>query len=311
MAIEAILKEHTLFKKQLPWHVILGNNLEYGVYETEGSNFHAYEVDKAKTPSTGCVAYQYKKKARGIYLDFGNNPRTKQIGITLPLPSTEDEIVEYFDMLKRISDYWKCDIILDDDVISRRDITEDLIYYFIRFNEDTVNSICKDIIDGKTKNHMLPCLTYPLIIGEKEAKEFYNNRKAYYLWMNDKQSLEDYYATPKYYADSNGENLTGKYLIISYVDCVFPYKPSPAYYIENDPKISNCKDYVMVCDFRSYTQEADYCEFIDNIPEYKKTIFDDEHFTVQLTDDEIMDIYRRIEEKHTQNKNESEENGEQ
>lgn len=310
MAIEATLKDHSLFKKQLPWHVILGNNLEYGVVETEGSNYNAYEVDTTKTPTTGCVTYQYKKKARGIYLEF-NNTRTKQIKITLPLPSTEDEIVEFFDMLKRISEYWKCDIAVDENVFSRKDITEDLIYYYIRFNEDTVNSMCKEIIDGEANNRMLPCLTYPLILGKKEAEKFYNNRKAYYQWMNDKQSLEDYYATPKYYADSNGENLTGQYLIIPDIECIFPYKPTPAYYIQDESRVKDCKDYFMSSNYGQTIKASDYREFIENIPEYKKVVFDDEHFTVQLTYDEIMDIYRRIEEKHTQNKKESEENGEQ
>lgn len=299
MSIDATLKEHYRFlHKQLPWYVILGDNLEYGVYETNGSDYAAFEVYTTQKPTDKCVVYRYNNKGRGIYIDFGKYPRTCQVNITLPLPSTEDEIVEYFEMLKRISEYWNCDIELDDQVFGREDITEDLIYYYIQFNEQTINDYCKKIIDGELDNPVFPCVTYPLCMGEKEANEFYNNHKAFYQWMNDMQSLDYYYATPKFFNKENDDDLVGQFMIVPDLDTIFPYKPHPAFYIDNIPSVANCKDYVMVRYLEKSFKKADYNEFIDSIPEDKKVNFDEEHFIITLTEDEIMDIYRRIEEKH-------------
>lgn len=302
MEITFCITQTSFFKKKISYDIIIGDKLEYGVYGTDIYPFCIYQLDCFSMPKDMCVAFIKQNYGRGINLYWGKYDRSKFLNIMLALPALEDEILELFKMVKRISDYWKCEIKLDGKDIKPEDINEEMIEEYFEKNDEALEDLCNEVISNSSKCEEIECLTYPLVIGEEEAKKFIDSSEEYFKWLNDKQGIGWFYVTPIFTVNNETHELTGRYTIHEDDMCIFPLVPEPPSFIQ-DPEPLNCKKYEIHYGYIKSTGDfkytANYNDFIKCIPDENKEYFDPKHICVVISEEKIIEIFKQLEDKKT------------
>lgn len=214
MSIEITIKQKGLFKKELPFHVIVGSELKYG-------NFDGLRLDEDKVGEDGFIMYHPRHIARGIGVDFKKGEKN-QVYMRLPSPTCAEEVDALYDAVERIIDYWgKCSVEQDGTILTMTELNagRDAMK---KFNLDTLKSFNSE---EKPYPLTLFCALWPLVVGEKE-KSYFGKAESlveFRDWMHEKQSLDVYYAKPSFYRDESG--FLGRYALTEETESVFPTSP--------------------------------------------------------------------------------------
>lgn len=131
-------------------------------------------------------------------------------------------------------------------------------------------------------------------MGEEELLRFKDSKKSdnFRDWMHKLQSVDAYFAAPKFYRNNDGKIL-GRYVLTVGVDSIFPTKPAVPFGVgdENNEKIEPDNWTLAVYDIeeRTVIGEFEYNRFIENLPKDKYKRYDGECILIQgMTAEELL-----------------------
>lgn len=281
MAIDIVIKQKLFGGKNMPLEVILGEHLHYG-------NFVNDQLNVGEMAENEFVAYDPACVGRGFSVVW-NPQEKKKIVLRLPMPSTAVELREFYDAVARMTEYWDAKLTVDGNRIQLADFLagfEDMV----KFNTKAIKEFFGQALED---SHTLSiyCAMWPLSIGREEVTRFAENPNYFTQWLHEKQSVDAYFATPRFYTGENG--VYARYILTNNMPAVLPQHPVVPYGA-TDPttgKSLECEDWgiILVIDGEKVPLcEMEYATFLKKIPNHKKAKFDADRFLVDaLTEEEL------------------------
>lgn len=216
MSIDIVITQKALIKKTLPLSIILGDELKYGAFD-------GFRLDPDVIGEGGFIAYNPEHIGRGISIEWTEQEKEK-ITLRSLTPTNPDEIRDFFAVIDRICNYWKCELEVDGEKQSAKEFSTRLPE-LLDFNERSLKAFFEDIVSGKANQFSMFCTMWPLEIGIDEAKRFVENPEDFYGWMHERQTIDAYYAKPSFFI-SDEEGVLGRYVVTEDVRSIFPLTPS-------------------------------------------------------------------------------------
>ncbi len=291
MAIDVLIKQKLFGGKTMPLEVILGEDLYYG-------NFVNDRLDEGELGETEFVAFNPESIGRGFSVIW--NPKEKKtITLRLPLPSTTQEIKDFYMAIERMVKYWDGKLIVDGSRVSLSDFLSGFDN-MVDFNNKTIKRISGQILNGEQGALTLYSAMWPLVIGKEEATLFIENPDCFAQWLHEKQEMDVYFANPAFYAGDNG--IFARYVLRNDLPAVYPHQPIVPFGAI-DPttgKQLECEEWWIALgieDEEGILCEMEYSEFLSLIPENKKSKFDASRFLLaEMTEEEIRMMATRYNE---------------
>lgn len=292
MAIDIVIKQTGLFKKTLPLDIITGNNLAYGNHGDDGIRLVDELIDDGYF-----IVYDPQKLGRGITVEWNEKEKNK-IVLRQLIPTHREVLKACFDIVKRITDYWKCDLEVDGTNIKPQDFLSQYDDY-LEFNKDTAMSQNEKITsdDPEYEKTTLPCVLFPLVLGKEEARSFQNNIENFYDWMHEKQSIDAYYGVPKFYQVE--DKIIGMYVVTEDTTSIFPTTPDNQIGLINVINQNNIKYDEISITLYSMTEDGSlgmipYHHFLQAVKDKSKP-FDGDHILIEgLSYNEMKEIIESI-----------------
>lgn len=266
MSITARIKQKSIFKKKMTMEdIIKFTGLSYGVCDEN------YRLDRDEI-SEHTLIYDETRLARGLELWLEGT----DILLSLSLPTAPSEIRLFYDIIKQLCNELNTTKYLREDVEVHINENEE----YIKWDEEASVAALEDITNKTGDQYQrfeIFGVYNPISIGQVELRRINNNLINLEEFLNDIQSQDVYYATPKVYRKKDTDELLGIYSVAADVPCVVPNKP---YIILNQIEGVE-KWYVMVR--KGIT--VGYENFINNVA--SKQYYDANHVIALLNESEI------------------------
>ena len=265
MSVSVRIKQKGLFKKKLSIEEIIKiTNLSYGVCDEN------YRLIKNEIANHTLI-YDENKLARGIDISLDD----KDIILLLNLPTSSSEIRTFYDVIEKICNELNIkQYIREEETVSLND-KEKFIEYDEKGSIAGLESLQKEIEKDNYKSLEIFGIYNPISIGLNEIKKINNSLDNFEEYLNQIQSLDVYYATPRVYKVDG--KLIGIYAIGANISSVVPIKP---YIILN--QIRGIEEwYVMLKEGKT----VKYDDFISNVTQ--KEYYDANHLIVTLSENEV------------------------
>lgn len=275
MSIDVSIKQKGFFKKEMPLEIILNNDLKFGCFGEDGIRLVEGEMGNGYF-----VAYNSNHMGRGFRVFWKKNEKN-DIKLRALTPSHPNELDDFFDTVKRIADYWKCELEVDGTVMDVKDFLAKKDEYQ-QFNVNYIKEMIDAVATGKQENCTIICVMFPLIIGKEEAIRFKENLDVFFQWMHEKQSLDAYYGVPRFY--QKGDHIFSGHVLTEEARSIFPIDPNDQIELMNIIKNGDIKCDENVLSLYSFTEDGvigviPYQCFIEYIRD-KCERFDDKHILV-------------------------------
>lgn len=287
MAIDVIIKQKRLLGNKLPLEVILGDSLGYGNYVND-------RLDVDELGDTEFVAYCPRCIGRGFSVVWTPKERYR-VYLRLPLPTARKEMYEFYYAVKRIAEYWNAELIVDNHRTSL-DAFRSFIEETLRFNEKSIVSISDQILCGESNKLTLPCAMWPLTMGREEAEQFRRDPSEFDKWLHDKQSMDVYFACPRFFASADG--IFARYFLLSNVPSLLPKEPTiPLGAQDPSGRPLKCDTWTIVLGIQGENRplcEMEYSKFLKLIPENMTFRYDENLILLPgLSNEKMLDIVRQ------------------
>lgn len=214
MAIEIIIKNKSA-KKELPSiDVLTGGKFKYGSFDGVRLNM------EQKGPDGSISMFNPERIGRGMSVGFGDN----EISLFLPLPSSAEEIADFYATAARVADSWNKEV----EVSQGGEIFDP--YNSSKLAEaakaSSIESI-KEITSGKFQKPILFCARWALYLGEGDLKFLKegNPLEAFSKYMHRMQNIDAYYARPNIMTTKRRDCVFGMYVFTEGVVSIVPAIP--------------------------------------------------------------------------------------
>ena len=258
MSVDITIMQKGTNKKTLPLEVILGKDLHFGALDV---NFCLHAGQRAESE---ILVFNPQHIARGFSV-LWKPEETEQVTLRALTPTTNEEIQDLFDAVRRITNYWvDCATLLDgepepvDKILSREGEIRS-------FNQMSLKELCELIVEEEM-TRVLYSTRWPLNIGVEEAKAILEDAEFFGRWLHEKQSMDVRYGAFEFYRSKNGP--AGRVIISEEVPVIIPVRPSvPQGFMDPETGAQlECNDFG-VC-FYSVTKQAllaevDYERFLN------------------------------------------------
>ncbi|MBE6753994.1 MAG: DUF4299 family protein [Ruminococcaceae bacterium] len=286
MSLNVEITQTGLIKKTLPLEVILGDELDYGTFAT------GYLLEERQLGDTSFIAYNPKCIARGFSVEWTEKEKHK-VSLSLPLYTTDGDIADFMHCVKRITDYWNgCKVTVDDEPTTAEEFLQ-------RFDElcalcaDHLRSTMQQILDGECQSFILISAKLPLSFGTEEARNILtagDSMAALADFLHEKQSLDAFYPTPRFYKLDDSEIL-GVICYFNGIRCILPTEPTVPFGITAPDGQALKPDRwtaLVSTDGKSPSMTFDgYTPLLEHLPKEKCSRFDGGHIVVEaLTPEE-------------------------
>ena len=279
MAIDVTIKQRLFGSKTMPLAVILGESLHYG-------NFVSDRLIVGELGDNEIVAYHPEHIGRGFSVVWNPNEK-RRIDLRLPMPSTREELSDFYAAVERMVAYWGGKLVVDGSKVSLPDFL-DGFEDMAAFNDKVVRKIAQQIIDGESETLTLYSAMWPLTVGAQDAEDFLADPSRYALWLHEKQTVDAGYAVAAFYEGENG--ILGKYTFMNGKSCIFQQTPRAPFGVM-DPstgKALECSGWSVVLELAGAEEplgELDYAEFLYRIPEDKLVAYDGDKVRILAMDE--------------------------
>lgn len=214
MSITARIKQKSIFKKKMTMEdIIKFTGLSYGVCDEN------YRLDRDEI-SEHTLIYDETRLARGLELWLEGT----DILLSLSLPTAPSEIRLFYDIIKQLCNELNTTKYLREDVEVHINENEE----YIKWDEEASVAALEDITNKTGDQYQrfeIFGVYNPISIGQVELRRINNNLINLEEFLNDIQSQDVYYATPKVYRKKDTDELLGIYSVAADVPCVVPNKP--------------------------------------------------------------------------------------
>lgn len=218
MSIEITITQKGLIKRELPFEVICGNDLQFGTFD-------GLRLDEGVIGSKEFILYHPGHIGRGFSVVWCKGEKN-QVDLRLLTPAPSEEIDDFYDTVERIVRVWKNSTITQDGTeISLEDIPR-LRTESKQFNLRTLHDMCSEDTDWT-----MFCAFWPLTLTNDEKKRFSqaDSLDEFRDCLHDKQSIDVYYAKPRFYSNGDGDGFIGIYTLTEDTRSVFPKTPFVPY----------------------------------------------------------------------------------
>lgn len=212
MSMDVTVRQKGFFKKDLPLEVILGNRLSYGTSD-------GLRLEPGVIKGNEFIAYNSAHIGRGFSVIYDKaNPN--EIVLRLLHPTSNEELHDFYQCVGRIVNHWKCELEVDGETAAPPDFQRGLSQ-MREFNAQVLRKMAEEIGSGASGNLTLFSAFWPLVIGKPEAALFKEEGVgAFRDWMHKKQSIDAYYAKPRFFMAGNA--VVGRYVITENTRSIFP-----------------------------------------------------------------------------------------
>lgn len=267
MSIDIVIKQKGILKKALPLEIILGSELHYG-------NYDGIRLNVGELGETEFIAYNSQHIGRGFSVIW--KPKEKDcITLRALTPTSGEELCDFYNCVKRITDYWKCSFEVDGELKKPSDFLSGL-NEMIEFNERALISLAQNVNSDKSGPLTLFSAMWPLVIGKDEADMFIKNPASFGKWLHEKQAVDVYFAVPRFYNTDSG--VLGRFALTENTPSVFPIKPYvPLGITDEIGQRLECNNYsVALCSITKdcIIGDINYERLIELIPDEKMSRFD-------------------------------------
>lgn len=193
MSVDITIEQKGFIKKELPFDAIVGGGLRFGFFE--GLRLAHDQINDA-----GFAAYHPAHIGRGFSVEWKKGEKSK-VGLHLQIPASNEDVDDFYDAVERIIEVWKNSVITQDGAaITRADIPA-MRGNIKSFSLNSLHDMCSGA-DPLT----IFCAYWPLALTKEEMERFANAESLDGLrdYMHEKQSLDAYYAVPKFYQVGTG-----------------------------------------------------------------------------------------------------------
>ncbi len=285
MSVNVVLKQKIFGNKTIPLEIILGDNLTFGSYGDEG-------LEVGKITGSEIIIFNSNRMARGFAVDWTRNEK-KRVIFSLPLPSTTEEITDFYSSVERVAKYWNAKIEIDGTTTSIEEFKNGLDE-MLEMNMNAIKLHAKGIFNGINDSLSFPTVRFPLNVGKEEAEIFVENPEKFAEWLHEKQNTVAAAPEPGFY-DWEGK-ICGYYKVVNGVSLILPNEPKAPFGARNPLtgaplEIEQWSVVLFVSDEEEPLDEIGYFDFMDRIPDEKVTKFDGDKILIsELTKEEIKSL---------------------
>lgn len=287
MSIDVVIRQKGLLKKRLPLNVILGKELACGVYD------NALRLDeKPENPDRAgeILVYRPERYARGVSVVWTAQEK-RQVSLRALTPSTVQELRDFYGMVARISGFWSCSLEVDGNPMSPAEFQagfDDMLDFNRRMTEHMARQILKD----ENKELTFFSVRWPLTAGRDEALRFLENPDSFGEWLNDRQSMDVYFAAPGFFQTEEG--IVGRFALTAGVRSIFPTVPRvPLGFADPETgkplEVSRWEAALCSLEDDAPLGWLEYGEMIGKIPQGKTSRYDESAILIEaLSRDELL-----------------------
>ncbi len=274
MAVNVVIKEKGLFSKRHDIKEFIFEDMGYGIAD------EAFRLIEGQTGNI-TIVYHKEKVERGIELSLENG----KVHLRMSLPTGENEIIFFYDYVKKI-----CEL-LNTTTFEREEekSTFEDIPKYIELDKNASVQALKDmeekLRDGTYSSMFLYAVYNPITIGTKELSTFKQDIKELGVFLEEKQSIDAYYSSPRVYQRPN-DTYFGIYTITEEVLSIFP--------LETNLNVNGTKveDVYMAFIFEEEMKGViKYSDFLSNTD--VNNFYDSNHFLISLKKKEMRSLLEK------------------
>ena len=284
MGLDVQIKQRVFGNKTMPLEVILGNILHYGSYDN-------YQLMIGELGETEFIAYNPKCIGRGFSIIW-TPKENKEITLRLPLPSTNQEIKDFYEAVERMVKYWNGKLIVDNQPMNLSNFMAGLDT-MMESNSRIIKDLARRVLDSG-HSFLLASAMWDLSMGVDEAKLFFSNSDNFTKWLHKRQLVDANYKIPRFYKAD--DSIFGLYLLFNDEPSLFPYHPVlPKEITEYKPEkrmvFEGWKVWLIIKGEKTPLCEMDYDKFVTLLPDDIKLRYDAERFYLRgLTEEEVRQL---------------------
>lgn len=214
MSIEISIKNKS-DKNEIPSISYITNDIfKYGSFD--GTRLNINE----KGPDGSISMFNPNHIGRSISVDFGKN----EINLYLPLPTSAEDIDDFYETAKRVADFW------NGEVDASQDGQPFDPYNSKQYSDDAKETsliVLQQIIKGEFKAPVLYCALWAIYLDDRDIKELSNGDGLNALrdFMHKMQNIDAYYARPNFYQTKYSDTIFGIYVFSEGVVSIVPNAP--------------------------------------------------------------------------------------
>lgn len=288
MSIEVTIRQKGLFKKALPFNVIVGKELKYGRFD--GLRLSPGELGEAEF-----IFYHPAHIGRGTSVVWKQGEKEK-VNLRILTPACDQELGDFYDCVRRIAEFWKgCEILLEDEPPKSLSEFLESKEHMLDFNQSVLRSMGDEEKSISRAPLTLYCAFWPLCLSDKDLKYVSQGFAQFRKYLHDKQSVDAYYAKANFYRDNNGKlnDPFGAYACTEDTPSIFPIVPKVPLGIVDDRTGKQLEVDKWVISLFSVTENRvvgtiDYAGFLEAIPEEMKKPYDAENILIKGVSLELM-----------------------
>ena len=282
MSVDVVLKQKLFGNKTMPLETILGEKLTFGSYGEDG-----FAVKKIT--GSEIIVFNLAKMARGFSVVWNPNEK-KQIIFSLPLPSTTEEITDFYSSVERAAKYWNAKVEVDGMKTNIEEFRSGLDFQ-LKASKAHLKNFCEDII-AKDSSLSFPAIRFPLTVEKEEAEIFMENPENFADWLHEKQNTVAAAPDARFYEDEG--KICAYYMVVSGISSILPKEPKVPFGAQNPFTGGEleCENWSVVCGIGGEPlAKLEYSDFMDRIPKEKVSRFDGDKILIKaLTEDEIREL---------------------
>lgn len=290
MSLDLVIKQKFFGTKTMPLDVILGETLQCGALEND--------LLKVGEPGDGeIIVFNPNGIGRGFSVTWTPKER-KALILRLLTPSTMQELTDFYATVERMATYWNATLTLDGEKISLEAFMATFRDY-AEFNDKSLNHLARQVLAKEQEGAIvLYSAMFPLSVGKEECELFLDNPTAFAQWLHEKQALDAYYASPRFFEGEDG--IFGGFFLTNNLRTVYPTVPTVPFgavnYATGSPL--ECNRWLITLRIDGEEEnlcQAEYAAFLEALPKEKKSRFDATHFLLsELTEEELRTLANNL-----------------
>lgn len=292
MAVEILIKQKKFFKKGLSLkdvQAIGGNKYEFGSRDNNTSYvFQEFNSSNLNQNRDNIVLKNKNNLGRGFFVTIKN----KDLYLVLNVPTTNNDIEDFYEFVAKACQYLKTEEFTQDDVVKKIPDIESLKKEITDWNSDYLKSYLSNTED----QIIVFGVNNPIYIPEPTRKTLLSLSgnslsKAFADYLHERQALDLFYMKPVFY-DSKDGKIMGVYPLTETVDYIVPKEPFVPYpatrYLNGAKPESWNLSIVFLTEGRDIVN-VDFNYFIDYISKMDLEDYDNRHWILRNTDLDFID----------------------
>ncbi|MCI9233858.1 MAG: DUF4299 domain-containing protein [Bacilli bacterium] len=271
MAVNVTIEDKRIISKKYKVEDFLFESMGYGV---------ADDVFRLVEGKTGDVTIVYSKKnlERGIEL----STKKKKVNLRMSLPTGEDEIIFFYDYVKKICSLFHTTVFEREGELSSLTQIPSYIEYDRNASIGALQMMEENLENGTYASLSLYAVYNPIAIDKKDLYLISKDLQKLGTFLEEKQSIDAYYGSATIYQKPD-HTMFGIYTLTEDVLSILPLEPTV---MIDKTKIETI--YISFAFDEKMQGIMKYQDFLSNIN--KDNLYDCSHFLVQLKKEKMAEL---------------------